>query len=245
MEGVNIGYTCSAPTDWYLSLPKLLIIEDEVELAVKLKKLLDEEGFTTDLVHDGLVGAAMLEQYQFDLIIVDWNLPGLQGPEIIEQFRSRGGNTPIIMLTGESDLKNKEVGFEAGADDYLTKPFAGKELILRLKALLRRPVEFKKNVLQLGPLQLDVDASVATVGDEPLNLQRLEYRLLEFLMRNNGKTYTAEMLLDRVWPADSEASVETVRGYIKTLRKKLGAVCSKPCIRNIYGLGYKIDLSNE
>lgn len=226
-------------------MPKVLIIEDEVELAVKLKKLLDEEGFTTDLAHDGLIGAAMLEQYVFDLVIVDWNLPGLQGPEIIQQFRRRGGSTPIIMLTGQDDISNKVVGFESGADDYLTKPFAGRELSLRLKALLRRPVEFKKNILQLGELQLDVDSSTATMAGHTLNLQRLEYRVLEFLMRNVGKTYTAEALLDRVWPADSDASVETVRGYIKTLRKKLGAVAPQPSIRNIYGLGYKIDNTHE
>lgn len=226
-------------------MPKILIIEDEIELAVNLKKMLDDEGFTTDLAHDGLIGAAMLEQYQFDLVIVDWNLPGLQGPEIIEAFRKRGGCTPILMLTGEGDIKNKVVGFESGADDYLTKPFAGKELTLRLKALLRRPLEFKKNILQLGALQLDVDASTASMGEQMLNLQRLEYRLLEFFMRNIGKTYTAEALLDRVWPADSEASVETVRGYIKTLRKKLSAEGPQPSIRNIYGLGYKIDLSDD
>lgn len=226
-------------------LPKVLIIEDEIELAVKLKKLLDEEGFTTDLAHDGLVGAAMLEQYVYDVAVVDWNLPGMVGPQIIQDFRNRGGSTPVLMLTGESELQSKVVGFESGADDYLTKPFSSRELSLRLKALLRRPVDFKKNVLQLGLLTLNVDTATATLGEQELVLQRLEYRLLEFLMRNKGKTFTAEALLDRVWPADSEASVETVRGYIKTLRKKLSTIAPQPSIRNIYGLGYKIDVTDD
>ena len=226
------------------TLPKVLLIEDAEELALQLQKRLEKEGFTTDLAHDGATGSEMLERFKYDVVVVDWELPGMAGPEIIESFRSSGGVTPMLMLTGKGELADKTVGFRAGADDYLTKPFSADELMLRLKALLRRAPAYRENTLKFENLTLNSDAAAVSVGNHNLSLQRLEFRLLEFFLQNLGRPYTAEAILDRVWPADSEASIETVRGYIKTLRKKLSDV-DGPAIQNIYGLGYKIGKSEE
>ena len=220
-------------------------MEDDKDLSERLRVFLEAEGFTTDCCLNGAVGLEMLKQYQYELIIVDWNLPELTGPEIVKSFRQSGGITPVLFLTGEGDISNKEIGFECGADDYLTKPFNARELLIRLRALMRRTPEYKRNILELGSLKLDLEKKEVEMAGQILTLQRLEYRLLEFFLRNTGRTFNAADLLEKVWPSDSDASIETVRGYIKTLRKKLAAAGESPTIRNIYGLGYKIDLTEE
>lgn len=217
-------------------------MEDDPDLRQQLEKLLETETYTVDTAEDGLTAVAMLQQYQYDLIVMDWNLPEKNGPEVIKDFRQNGGATPVIMLTGEEDIARKEEGFDAGADDYLTKPFNARELSARLRALLRRTPSHPTNTLTLGDLKLNIEAYTAELAGEQLKLQRLEFALLEFLMRNVGKVFSVEALLERVWPADSEASIETVRGYIKTLKKKMAAAAERPAIRNLHGLGYKLDL---
>ncbi len=225
-------------------MPRILIIEDDLDLSERLRRSLEQQGFTTDVANDGDTGLLMLKQYKYDAAILDWNMPGATGPEIAARFRKDGGTVPLIMLTGESEIKHKEIGFGAGVDDYVTKPFNVKELTLRLNALLRRAPKYRENVLVLGDLKVDVDSSTVHLAGEELTLQRLEFRLLEFFARHPGHTYSAEALLEHVWPADSDASIETVRSYIKTLRKKMAAHAESPTIRNIYGLGYKLDLDS-
>lgn len=222
-------------------MPKILIVEDDLDLSGRLRKLLETESYIVDIANDGVSGLGMLEQYKYDAIIMDWQLPLMPGPEVVKQFRVSGGETPIIMLTAEADINNKEQGFEAGADDYLTKPFNARELSVRLKALLRRSPLISSSLLTVGSLKLNVEAHTVDFEGVDVKLQRLEFSLLEFLMRNVGKVFTVELLLERVWPADSDASIETVRGYIKTLKKKMLAVSDKPAIRNLHGLGYKLD----
>ncbi len=223
-------------------LPRILIVEDDRELCRQLQKLLEAETYIVDTANDGIGGLAMLEQYKYDAVVMDWNMPLMEGPEVVRSFRAQGGSTPIIMLTGQGDINNKEECFEAGVDDYLTKPFNSRELYVRLKALLRRAPVLTTNRLTVGDLSIDIDAHSAEFAGADLKLQRLEFLLLEFLMRNVGKVFTVETILERVWPADSEASIETVRGYIKTLKKKMLAISEKPAIRNLHGLGYKLDL---
>lgn len=225
-----------------MPLPRILIVEDDKELCRQLQKFLESETYTVDTALDGEVGLAMLEQYAYELVLLDWRLPLLEGPEIARRFRARGGNTPILMLTAEGDIESKEKGFEAGADDYLTKPFDTRELAARVKALLRRAPMVTMNVFKIGALELDIERHTVTFEGIDIKLQKLEFGLLEFLMRNQGKVFTVEMLLERVWPSDSDASIETVRGYIKTLRKKLLTVGENPTIRNLHGQGYKVDL---
>ncbi|MBX9685268.1 MAG: response regulator transcription factor [Candidatus Obscuribacterales bacterium] len=222
-------------------MARILIVEDDPDLCRQLEKLLKAEAYTVDAANDGASGLAMLKQYRYDVIVMDWNLPEMEGPEVVRRFRSAGGATPIIMLTAQSDISNKEHCFDAGVDDYLSKPFNSRELAIRLRALLRRAVVLPTNVISVGELKIDIDAHSAEFAGVSLKLQRLEFLLLEFLMRNVGKVFTVEIILERVWPADSEVSHETVRGYIKTLKKKLLSVTEKPAIRNLHGLGYKLD----
>lgn len=224
-----------------MPLPRILIVEDDNDLCRQLQKLLESETYTVDTASDGEGGSAMLEQYNYELIVLDWRLPLMEGPEIARRYRARGGATPILMLTAEGDIDSKEKGFEAGADDYLTKPFNARELAARVKALLRRSPVMTMNVFKMGELELNLEARTVTFQGTDVRLQKLEFALLEFLIRNQGKVFTVEVLLERVWPSDSEASIETVRGYIKTLRKKLLAVCDSPTIRNLHGQGYKLD----
>ena len=228
-----------------MSLPRILIVEDDKELCRQLQKLLESQTYTVDTASDGAGGLAMLEQYSYELIVLDWRLPLMEGPEIARRHRARGGATPILMLTAEGDMDSKEKGFEAGVDDYLTKPFDARELVARVKALLRRAPVMTMNVFKIGDLELDVERHTVNFQGIDIKLQKLEFGLLEFLMRNQGKVFTVEVLLERVWPSDSDASIETVRGYIKTLRKKLLAVGENPTIRNLHGQGYKLELFND
>lgn len=225
-----------------MTLPRILIVEDDKDLCRQLKRFLEAETYTVDTALDGEVGLVMLQQYQYELIVLDWHLPFLEGPEIARRYRSRGGNTPILMLTAEGEIESKEKGFEAGADDYLTKPFHTRELAARVKALLRRAPLVTMNVFKIGELELDIERHTVTFQGIDIKLQKLEFGLLEFFMRNQGKVFTVEILLERVWPSFSDASIETVRSYIKTLRKKLLAVGENPTIRNLHGQGYKLDL---
>lgn len=228
-----------------MTLPRILIVEDDKDLCRQLQKLLETETYTVDTASDGEGGLAMLEQYMYELIVLDWRLPLMEGPEIARRYRAGGGATPILMLTAEGDIDSKEKGFEAGADDYLTKPFNARELSARVKALLRRSPVLTMNVHKMGELELDLEGRTVTFQGIDVRLQKLEFALLEFLIRNQAKVFTVEVLLERVWPSDSEASIETVRGYIKTLRKKLMAVGDNPTIRNLHGQGYKLDLFDQ
>ena len=225
-------------------MPRILLVEDDPNLSRQLKSLLESEAYTVDTALDGELGLGMLQQFQYDVIVMDWKLPGMEGPDIVRTYRKGGGSTPIIMLTGEAEMRQKETGFDAGADDYLTKPFDSRELSMRLKALLRRGQVQTNNVFTVGTLSLDIDARSAVLNGTQLKLQKLEFSLLEFLIRNQGKVFPVEIILERVWPADSEASIETVRGYIKTLRKKMQELADKPAIRNLHGQGYKLDNSD-
>ena len=236
----SIYLTMSLSVEGFI-LPRVLIVEDNLELCRRLQKLLETESFIVDVSNEGALGLAMLEQYKYEVVVMDWNLPVMNGPEVVQAFREQGGTTPIIMLTAEGDINSKEAGFAAGADDYLTKPFEPRELIVRLKALLKRAPVVTSNLITIGELVLDVDGHTAKFAGIDLNLQRLEFCLLEFLMRNVGKVFTVEAILERVWPSDSEASVDTVRGYIKTLKKKMLSVNPAPGIRNLHGQGYKLD----
>lgn len=222
-------------------MAKLLLVEDDVALAERVRDWLADENFTVEIATDGTTALGFISQYEYDVIILDWNLPEMTGLELCKRFRSKRGQTPILILTGRTEIEDKVVGFEAGADDYLTKPFALEELSLRIKALMRRPPHYRETVLRAANLELEPTARRVSMNGEELKLLPLEFALLEFLMRNPGVVFSAEALLGRVWTAESEASIDSVRTYIKTLRKK---IVSKeyPClIQTVYSLGYRFD----
>jgi DNA-binding response OmpR family regulator len=220
-------------------MAKIIVVEDDKDIAEQVKMLLTFEHHTVEALHDGKDASAALRVYDYDVIILDWELPGMHGVDILREFRARGGNTPVLMLTGKSSVDSKEIGLDSGADDYLTKPFELKELAARVRALLRRPAAVKQNVLKVGGLTLDPAKYRVTMGDAPVTLVPKEFALLEFLMRHPGQVFSQEALLNRVWPSESDATEEALRTTMKRLRKKVDP--ESQLIKNIHGVGYVLE----
>lgn len=224
-----------------LLVAKILVVEDDQGLARMVREWLTFERHLVETSGDGREGLEKLCSFQYDLVVLDWDLPQISGVEICRQFRSRGGNTPILMLTGKDAISDKESGFSAGADDYLTKPFHMKELSLRLKALLRRASPSASDTLKAGDLELDTQQHKVTRAGQEVQLLPKEFALLEFLMRHPGQVFSAEALLIRVWASEVDTSVDAVSTCIKRLRKKIDVEGKDSAVRTIHGVGYKLD----
>jgi len=222
-------------------MAKILLVEDDKNMANTVEDWLKTQQYEIDVAYDGDDGAERLLFYHYDAVILDWTLPKKSGLQICQEFRSRGGKTPILMLTGKDAVEDKEVGLDSGADDYLTKPFHLRELTARIKALLRRPVVAVAEMISFCGIDLDTKARRVLRDNVNLNLAPLEYKLLEFLMRHPDEVFAAEALLNRVWPNDSDASNETVRTCIKKLRKKIDIEGNDSMITNLPGVGYRFD----
>ena len=219
-------------------MAKILIVEDDVQLAEIVGRWLTNEHHVVELVEDGEDALSRLKIYSYELIILDWSLPGMEGIEILTRFRGAGGQTPILMLTGKRTIEDKMTGLDSGADDYLTKPFHGKELTARVRALLRRPVDVLDNVLKIGDVELDSRNFTVSRGNEPIKLVPKEFALLEFFMRHPGRYFTANKLLNEVWPSESEASTDALTTCLKRLRRKIDREGEESVIKNVHGMGY-------
>jgi DNA-binding response OmpR family regulator len=217
-----------------------LIVEDDRQLSALVVDFLQGQGHLPEPVYTGTDGAEQLRFYKFDLVIMDWDLPGMSGVEVCRQYRNEGGQTPILMLTGKNTVDEKEAGLDSGADDYLTKPFHLKELAARMRAILRRPVAVTANVLKAGWLTLDPGSRTVRSGEAEINLQPKEFALLEFLMRHPNQPFSAEAIMDRVWQSDSEASPDTVRIQIMRLRNKIDQKGEESMIRTVHRVGYML-----
>jgi DNA-binding response OmpR family regulator len=203
---------------------------------------LASERYTVEHAPDGLTAQEMLTITSFDLIILDWSLPGKTGIEICGEFRAKGGKTPIIMLTGKRQIEEKEEGLDTGADDYLTKPFSLRELSARVRALMRRPEQVVSSVITVGDLSMDMTEHSLLKDGEHIHLQKQDFALLEFLMRHPNQVFTSEALINRVWGVESEATAESVRSAIKRLRQKLdNAEDGNSIIENIPRVGYRLN----
>ncbi len=221
---------------------KVLLIEDDKELADEIKTWLSKDRFAVELVHDGAHALHMLKTYHYDLLILDWQLPSKSGVEILHEYRQAGGSSPVLMLTGKATIDDKEFGFESGADDYLTKPFQLRELSVRLKALVRRAPEIRQDVLRLGNVVIDRNSHIITVSGQPLTLAKKEFEILELFVSYPDQVFSPEALLDRLWKSDSDATIATVRTHIKLVRQKCAAV-SDFRIKTVHGYGYKLELT--
>ncbi|MFA7339939.1 MAG: response regulator transcription factor [Candidatus Obscuribacterales bacterium] len=221
-------------------MPKILIVEDDLQVAVSVKDWLLFEKYLVEHVTTGSQALEMIKAYDYDLVILDINLPMLSGLEVCRRYRDGGGACPILMLTGQDAVDDRANGLDAGADDYLTKPFHLKELSARVRALLRRPGEIVSSVLRAGNLVLDSTKHSLTIDGEQVHLPRMEFALLEFLMRHQDQIFNASTLLERVWTADSEKSPETIRTTIKKLRNKIDTDGVPSLIQNVHGVGYKL-----
>jgi DNA-binding response OmpR family regulator len=223
-------------------LSKILLIEDDTDFAKMISDLLSLENHKVEWVSDGKEGYDRLKLYEYDLVVLDWGLPNVSGLEILKDFRGRGGVTPILLLTGKNSVEEKEQGLDSGADDYVTKPFHSKELAARLRALLRRPQTYTGKVLHFADLTLDRDSYRVERDGKELELLPKEFDLLEFLMRNPNKVFSPEALLNRVWPTESDATVDALTTCIKRLRKKIDVSTQSSYIRTVHGVGYRLQV---
>jgi DNA-binding response OmpR family regulator len=215
---------------------KILLVEDDDDLANMVRTFLLFEHHTVERIANGSEASDRLKTFEYDVIILDWNMPGMNGIEILKSFREQGGTTPILMLTGKSSINDKEQGLDNGVDDYLTKPFDMRELGARIRALLRRPSTIQGSILTSGDLSLDILRHRVHKSGQPLDLLPREFQLLEFLMRHPNQVFTANALLNRVWPSESESTEEALRTAIKRLRKKIDP--EGLIIENVHGVGY-------
>lgn len=225
-------------------MAKILIVEDDVDLSCIITDILAQQNYLVEVVNTGKEGNEQLQFYQFDLVVLDWNLPGMSGVEICKEFRARGGTTPVIMLTGKGGLQDKEAGLDAGADDYLTKPFEMRELLARVRALLRRPIGYTDNVLKAGEIVLEPTIHRVTRNEEEIHLLPKEFALLEFFMRHKGQVFTAEAVLNRVWPSESNSTPESFRTCLKRLRQKIDLEGQPSIIEHVPGLGYRMAITH-
>lgn len=223
-------------------LAKILLVEDDKDLAKTIADFLTRDKHNVEVVYDGLDGREMLKFGAFDVLVLDWDLPGLPGVEIMKGYRATGGAAPIIMLTGRNKIDDKEVGFDSGADDYLTKPFQLRELSVRIKGLLRRPNALVSNVLSVRDITLDPDKHRVTRAGAEVKLTPKDFALLEFLMRHPDELFAVETILSRVWLQDDEASPDALRVAIRRLRKALGETEDprESIIENVARLGYRL-----
>lgn len=222
-------------------MAKALIIEDDHEIAADLAKLMSLNGWKVETAHNGSDGLQLLEQFSFDLLLLDWCLPDLTGLEICKRYRNSGGTMPIIFITGQTAIEYKESGLDAGSDDYLTKPFDERELMARVRNAMRRPraiVELE--TVRLGTLTFDNRKRTICDGAKKAQLTAAEYSVIEYLLRHKGEAFSAAQLFNAIWQSDSEASEETVRVHIRIIRRKLELAELPTIIEHKRGFGYSI-----
>ncbi len=229
------------------SLAKILIVDDDRVLCTLVSDWLITQHYNVESTHDGLSALELLKLGGFDLVVLDWDLPGKTGIELLKDFRDWGGQTPVIMLTAKDEPAEKERSFDYGVDDYVTKPFGVRELAARIRAVLRRPPEMISEVLVAGAVQLNRSKHCVTKAGVVVKLQPKDFTLLEFFMRNPDQTFSTDVLLTRVWASDSEASVDALRTAIKRIRQAIDTADgdpSKSIIKTVPRVGYTLQ-SNE
>lgn len=220
---------------------KILVVEDEHKIANAIRKGLEQERYTVDVVYDGREGFDFASSEEYDLIILDRLLPGMEGVAIVQELRKIHIHTPVLLLTAKGQVSDRVEGLDAGADDYLTKPFAFGELLARVRALGRRPKKTQSSVLQVGDLKVDTQTYEVTRADKDIRLSSKEFALLAYLIRYPEKIITKEQIINHVWNYDADVLPNSVEVYIKHLRDKVDAPFnSGRLIHTVRGFGYKI-----
>lgn len=218
---------------------KILIIEDDKKIIDFLKASLEAEYFAVDVAHDGEKGLYLARTNEYDLIILDNNLPKKKGNEVCEMLRQEGKTTPILVLSVKTETHDKVELLNLGADDYLSKPFSFQELLARIRALLRRPQQIEGDVLSISDVTMDTKRLKVLHQDKEVLLTRKEFMLLELLMRNRGTVLSRSMILEHVWDINADPFSNTIESHIMSLRQKLDP--QKKLIQTIPGRGYRID----
>ncbi len=202
---------------------------------------LEAEGHVVEHALNGLDAEHLLSVSSYDLLILDWNLPGLSGIDVCKNYRSRGGTARVLMLTGKSTIEDKASGLDSGADDYLTKPFDMREVSARVRALMRRPEEIKADIIKYRGLELNCRSRQVSKNGVVIELFPKEFALLEFFIRNQGEAFSMEAIQKRIWPSDSESSPETLRVHIARLRSKIESEGEPAILRTVHRVGYIMD----
>lgn len=229
-------------TGWQMSqMAKVIVVEDEANISEAIVAMLQQENHTVDTSFDGYDAWERLQSYEYDLVILDWGLQGLDGFSVLSKFRAKGGKTPVLFLTGRGSIQDKIQGLDAGADDYLPKPFDLRELQSRVRALLRRPAQLEDRILKLQDLELDQSGFRCLRDGVDLKLQKKEFALLQLLVRNPNKVYTYDQLIDRVWSGEADVSIDAIRQMMRRLRAKIDLPGQPSYITTVVGVGYKVE----
>src|SRR5580692_1721544 len=219
---------------------RILLVEDEKKVADIIDRGLKAERYAVDVCHDGQQGWETAEAYDYDLIILDLMLPGLNGTEILERVRRKNSQVPILILTARDGMSDKVKNFEAGADDYLTKPFAFAELLVRIKALLRRGPVNRSSVLRVADLEIDRLSQNVKRAGKKIELTAKEYSLLEYLATNPGRVFSRTMIIEHVWDQSFQGLTNIVDVYVRHLREKVDDPFPVKLLRTVRGVGYSL-----
>jgi DNA-binding response OmpR family regulator len=219
---------------------KILVVEDEHLIATSIKKGLEQENYIVDIAFDGIDGFDLASTSDYDIILLDLMIPGIDGLSVCKKLRQANNHTPVLMLTAKSQLEDKIKGLNCGADDYLTKPFAFEELLARIKALSRRPPKIASSVLTVGNLTLDTINFIVKRGDKEITLSSKEFSLLECFLRHPNQILTKDQITQYVWSYESDILPNTIEVYIRNLRQKIDKNYQVKLIKTIRGFGYKI-----
>ena len=219
---------------------RILVVEDEPKVASFIRRALEEESYAVDVCGDGTMGLDWAQGINYDLVILDLMLPGLPGLQLLRQLRAAGVKTPVLILTARSEVDQRVKGLDAGADDYLTKPFAIEELIARARALFRRASGSPTSTLQVEDLELNPVTREVTRGGQRIELTSKEYALLEYLMRNAGRVLTRPMITEHVWDLDFDTFTNVIDVYISYLRNKIDRGRDSSLIQTVRGSGYML-----
>jgi two-component system copper resistance phosphate regulon response regulator CusR len=220
---------------------KILIVEDEIKIADTLKLGLTEHGYYVEVAYDGQIGYKFFKAHDYNLVILDINLPGINGYELCKQIRRENSSIPIIMLTAMSSLADKVEGYDAGADDYLVKPFEFKELLLKVRVLLKRTMNQQLpvgNVLKADGLEMNLDSKEVKRDGAPVNLTAKEFQLLEYLLRNKNRVVSRADIAINVWDIDFDTNTNVIDVYISYLRNKVDKAFEQKLIQTQVGMGY-------
>ncbi len=222
---------------------RILIAEDEVATAKALKLLLEKSKYSVDIVHNGNDAWDYVSDGGYEVVVLDIMMPGLNGIEVLKKMRNNGIKTPVLMLTAKAEIEDRVAGLEAGADDYLPKPFATNELIARIKALGRRSENYTDSVKKAGNLELDGNRYEMRVKDKSVSLSNKEYQLMELFVLHPGFVFSTEHLMDKIWGLDSESDIDVVWTHIGFVRKKLRSLDANVEIKTIRGAGYSLEVN--
>lgn len=223
-----------------LRMAKILYLEDDLDLARSVMDYLAAKHYLVEHCTTAGDATLRLKLSDFDVLVLDWNVPDGTGLDVLREFRGAGGRAPALMLTARDTIDDKQSGFSAGSDDYLTKPFDMRELLMRIEALQRRPSEVIPSNLQSGNVQLNAVTKEVLVDGVKVDLNPKEFALLEFLMKRPGQVFSLEALLNRLWSTESASTTEAVAVTLKRMRKKLDNTGAANIIENVFGVGYKV-----